>query len=92
MTGLVPEVVRQRRDKADYTRYHRITFRDVVVDRLAVLLQEPLLAEYGIADPHVLRAGLAEFRAGATDEFYGLSRAFEVELWLRAFGRLFEKS
>lgn len=83
MDTLLPERVRQRRDKTWLGAFIDLGFRDKEAKRVEALLQAPLAAELGIVDACKLRAAFEKYRDRKTESAPGVWYAVTLELWLQ---------
>jgi asparagine synthase (glutamine-hydrolysing) len=83
MDTLLPERVRQRRDKTWLGAFIDLGFRDKEAKRVESLLQAPLAAELGIVDAFKLRSAFEKHRDRKTESAPGLWYAVTLELWLQ---------
>jgi asparagine synthase (glutamine-hydrolysing) len=91
MRGILPESIRTRRDKADFTSVVNAgVTRDVATIKRA-LTDDPLAVRLGYLDPRRLAPGLARLAAGLDvpggTERWDLADLFGLETWLQVFLR-----
>jgi asparagine synthase (glutamine-hydrolysing) len=82
LTGLVPEVVRQRRSKAGPTEAF---LRALIRDRQALmtLLRDPRVAAHGLMDRATLLTFVTRATHGDCSNYLLLKRSLSLEFWLR---------
>jgi asparagine synthase (glutamine-hydrolysing) len=83
MQGLLPELIRQRKDKTSLGSFIDLGWRQKEADRIRDLLAEPLSAELGIVDGARLRAAFEFAQKNEAEAAHGLWYAVTLELWLR---------
>src|SRR5262249_19225751 len=78
MAGTLPALVRERRDKGDFTDYFRRAFWEPHARAVREILQRSTLVEIGVVDGDKVRLAL-----GASDpNVYHLATLTAMELWL----------
>jgi asparagine synthase (glutamine-hydrolysing) len=84
MVGVLPEVIRCRKDKTRFVSFLDYLLREKESARIDELLSVPRSEALGIVDGKKLRESYRSYRAGRADEWRrDLWYAITVELWLR---------
>jgi hypothetical protein len=81
MTGALPPLVQQRRDKGEFTCYLRRGLLDPYADSIRDLFESSQLEEHGIIDGGVVRSALRGDRTDIGDSV--LTQLTGMELWIR---------
>lgn len=90
MAGILPEDIRQRRDKTMFDSFAGLSLREKQVEQINRLLKAPLLGNMGIVDAERLRSVYEDYRAGGeVKAAITLFPPITLELWLRNYYRLF---
>jgi asparagine synthase (glutamine-hydrolysing) len=91
VAGLVPDVVRLRRDKPGFDRFLRFSL-DREKGRIEEILRSPWIAKWGLVDANRLRTAWTALRSG---EFRAAPRTFwfalTLEVWLRRHHEVFDQ-
>jgi asparagine synthase (glutamine-hydrolysing) len=82
MRGLLPEVVRSRRNKGGFGPQFRWALANEP-DVMAYLLRDPLLADLGCVNPRALARAVAAVRDGRSYQKFPLLSVLSLETWLR---------
>ncbi len=89
MAGLLPETVRQRRDKTRLGAFLKRSIGEEWKTEIDRLLAAPLAADLGIVDGDRLRAAYRRYRQGAPSKLDGpLWYSIALEVWLREHGTI----
>jgi asparagine synthase (glutamine-hydrolysing) len=84
MTGILPETIRLREGKTEFTPLLDFGLRERARDEIHELLREPRSADLGILDGGALRAAYAGFLDGGSHDLRrALWYAITLEIWLR---------
>jgi asparagine synthase (glutamine-hydrolysing) len=85
MTGILPETIRTRRDKADFTPFVDRQIRERQAEQVDFLLQDPALGRLGLIHVAEFHRLLAKFRDGGIsgDERLACHAVIGLELWYR---------
>jgi asparagine synthase (glutamine-hydrolysing) len=83
MRGLLPERIRNRTGKTQFTSFLDSVLRERAADEIADLLSAPRSAELGILDAGCLRSAYLDFLGGTNDSKGDLWYAVTLEIWLR---------
>jgi asparagine synthase (glutamine-hydrolysing) len=86
MRGLLPDQVRLRRSKSVFDEVFIRAFARQW-PHLRYVLENPLVCDFGYADPKVLRGDIARARHGFCLEPASFLRLLAVEMWLRSLQR-----
>lgn len=93
MTGLIPEVILERRDKTSFRSFRELALREKEATRIESLLTRPLAAELGFVEGHRLKRAFQAYKNGSSDPAYlFLGYAITLELWLRQYYPGFEEN
>jgi asparagine synthase (glutamine-hydrolysing) len=92
MDGILPNIIRLRRDKTFFTDFKDFSLRDKEVKRITELFEMPVLEKLGIADAERLRSLYAGYCEGKANHPRGEMwyPTITLELWLRQHHILFE--
>jgi len=85
MTGIVPDIVRQRRDKTRFFPFIDLALRDREARQVRRLLERPLLAEMGLVDGPELLISYDRYcsRQITSQEGAALWFPITLEIWMR---------
>jgi asparagine synthase (glutamine-hydrolysing) len=84
MAGILPETIRLREGKTEFTPLLDFGLRERARDEIHELLREPRSADLGILDGGALRAAYAGFLDGGSHDLRrALWYAITLEIWLR---------
>ena len=93
MTGILPDVVRDRPDKSSLEAFLHWSLRKKETRRIRRLLDSPHVAAMGFVDEGRLVAAYERFRAGDwTGPVSPLWRCIQLEIWLRKYHDFFEST
>ena len=85
LADLLPEKVRERRDKLGFVTPEALWLRGALGDLAADVFSSRSFAERGWVDPAAARRRLERHRSGRLDAGMELWRALNLELWARTF-------
>jgi asparagine synthase (glutamine-hydrolysing) len=85
MRGILPESVRQRRDKLGFTTPEQAWFRGPLREAVRVGVGETLARYPGLFDPNVVWALVAEMLDGRRNIDFSLWRIINLGIWGRLF-------
>jgi asparagine synthase (glutamine-hydrolysing) len=91
LKGVLPDAVRERRDKADFTPFLERELRFRQVRTVESLIRDSKLALLGLADQEQLYNALRGYRRAASLDVFeqrAIETAVALELWLYAFEQL----
>ena len=84
LKGIVPAEVLERKRKAYVIRKPLLSLQ-TATDKIQALFTKPLLAEYGLVIPSILRSAAQSVSAGREPQLWtSLMRSISFELWLRS--------
>jgi len=93
MAGILPDVIRLRKDKTIFNSFADLSLRDKEADQVKGLLKAPLLGKMGIVDADRLRSAYERYRAGKKGNWaLTLFPTIVLELWLKRYYDMFENS
>jgi len=86
MNGILPDVVRLRRDKTYFGSYMDLGLREKEVIQIGALLEAPMIGELDIVNGHRLLVAYKEYCTGKKDITVDyLWYSITLELWLRQY-------
>jgi asparagine synthase (glutamine-hydrolysing) len=85
MKGILPEEVRQRRDKMGFVTPEKTWFKAELGKILEELINSPTFSQRGYLDVKSIKLMLDEHKAGKRDITYIGSRWLSLELWFQKF-------
>lgn len=83
MRELLPERIRSRTGKTQFTSFLDSVLRERAADEITDLLRTPRSSELGILDAGCLRSAYLDFLGGTNDSRGDLWYAITLEIWLR---------